>query len=54
MKKCSKCNLEKTYEAFCKTKKNKDGYTGVCKECKSKQDREKQEERDFYKQFEIC
>lgn len=33
MKICSKCKIEKEIDHFYKSKNNKDGYTGKCKEC---------------------
>lgn len=35
-KKCIKCNVVKPYEDFYKSKKHKDGYMNVCKECHKK------------------
>ena len=40
MKRCSKCNIEKDYTSFCKRKASKDGLSYMCKECKSKIDKE--------------
>jgi hypothetical protein len=40
MKKCKKCNLEKTIEEFVKRKDSKDGYRHTCKECNSKYKKE--------------
>ena len=34
MKRCSKCNQEKTFEEFPKRSANRDGYAGTCKLCK--------------------
>lgn len=36
-KKCSKCNITKALNNFYKTKKNKDGYFGRCKDCTKKE-----------------
>lgn len=33
---CSKCGVEKDINEFYKSKSNKDGYMGFCKECKNK------------------
>ena len=35
MKKCTKCNLEKELNYMVKNKRNKDGYTSICKVCDS-------------------
>jgi hypothetical protein len=40
MKTCTKCNIEKPFEAFYKDKYAKDGYSSECKEC-AKERREK-------------
>jgi len=34
MKICSKCNIKKPLSMFDKNKRNKDGYYGMCKECR--------------------
>ena len=34
-KECSKCNVEKAYEDFCVSKRNKSGIKAHCKECES-------------------
>lgn len=36
MKKCSKCKIEKTFDCFYKSKKEKFGLTNSCKECQRK------------------
>ncbi len=33
MKVCTKCKIEKPFEAFCKNRSKKDGYHSNCKEC---------------------
>ncbi len=33
MKTCSKCKIEKPFEAFCKNKNSTDGYRSYCAEC---------------------
>lgn len=40
MKICSKCKVNKTLESFSKSARHKDGLNGVCKECRSKGNRE--------------
>jgi hypothetical protein len=55
MKKCSKCNEEKSFDNFCKQKRYKDGYQGHCKSCvneKSKQyyQENKEKIKKFYNQ----
>lgn len=35
MKKCSKCNIDKNIDDFCKDKNRKDGRYPQCKECKN-------------------
>lgn len=49
MKKCSKCNIEKDYSSFNKRKASKDGLSYMCKECKSKFDKEYSENNKEYK-----
>lgn len=36
MKKCSSCNIEKTFDSFYKSKNRKDGYSYSCKQCADK------------------
>ncbi len=38
MKICSKCNIEKSYDNFCKDKSSKDGYRYQCKQCRKQWD----------------
>lgn len=49
MKKCSKCEIEKEYNSFGKRKASKDGLSYICKECKSKIDKEYSESNKEYK-----
>ena len=49
MKKCSKCNIEKYYIFFGKRKASKDGLSYICKECKSKLDKEYSQNNKEYK-----
>lgn len=35
LKICRKCNIEKSFDDFHKSKKNKDGLTPICKKCRS-------------------
>lgn len=39
MKKCSRCEIDKSLTDFRKNKKSNDGYTGVCKVCLSSSDK---------------
>lgn len=41
MKTCSKCKQEKEYDGFYKDRKAKDGYNGICKDCRREMDRER-------------
>jgi len=38
-KKCNKCNITKDYKFFAIKKTSKDGYSGICKECKKEYDK---------------
>ena len=55
MKKCTKCNEEKSFDDFCKQKRYKDGYQSQCRSCineKTKQyyQENKEKIKKFYKQ----
>ena len=58
MKNCKVCKDLKKLNEYTRKPTNKDGYTATCKECtkireKVRRDK-KQEEKDYYRQFEIC
>ena len=57
---CSKCKEFKSYSEFYKDKRNKDGYTFQCKQCKKEYDKQhhkkyynshKEERREYQKQY---
>ena len=44
MKKCNKCNVEKSLNEFNKNKNKKDGYSIVCKQCMSQYYKENEQQ----------
>lgn len=48
MKRCKKCNLEKPYEAFFRSKSSKDGYLNRCKAC-NKSSWKKYDTKEYHK-----
>lgn len=56
MKKCTKCNEEKSFDNFCKQKRYKDGYQSQCRSCineKTKQyyQENKEIKKEYFKQY---
>lgn len=47
-KKCSKCKETKAVSLFTKDKTEKDGFSGLCKDCKNSYKRNPKKSRDYY------
>lgn len=45
---CKKCNTEKEITSFVKEKRNPDGYTSTCKDCRNKKRRQEYIKKDKY------
>lgn len=53
MKKCKRCNETKELSGFSKRTSNSDGYNLVCKKCKNIEDKKREAQKKFDRQFEI-
>lgn len=47
MKKCNTCNIEKPLEGFFKHKRMKDGYTNICKACRTEMHNESMKDPEW-------